>query len=99
MKTIAAKDARSHFSELLDNAESGKSAVVIRNSKPAATIMPPEYAKLAPMIDYIIHELGLSIEMSEDSAILKAFAKAQKDLEQGKITWIRDAKNIKNKRD
>jgi prevent-host-death family protein len=87
MKSIAAKEARDNFSALLDNAERGKSAIVVRNSRPAAAIMPAESARLAPIIDAVMKEFGLSVEMSEDAEILEAYARAKDEMERGEIVW------------
>jgi len=87
VKSLSAKQVREDFDRLLDDAERGKIVLITRNSRPTAVMMPPEYAKLAPIVAAAMKEFGLSIEMSEDAAILVACAFAKEELEHGEIVW------------
>lgn len=87
LKSMPAKEARGRFSELLDDAASGKGTVIYRNSKPAAAVIPPDLADLVPVVQAILFELGESVQLSHDPEILAAYEQAQGELARGEITW------------
>jgi prevent-host-death family protein len=88
VKTVPAKQARENFSGLLDDAESGKGAVVIiRNSKPAAAVVPPEFAEALPLVQAILSDLGLSLEMAQDQEVVRAYQRGLDDIAREDIVW------------
>ena len=82
---IPAKEARAHFAALLDDAEQGRSHVIVRNSRIAAGIVSPEQAKLLPMLEAVLHEMGESLAMAADPVIVAAVRAAEEEAALGHI--------------
>jgi len=82
---ISAKEARANFAALLDDAEQGRSHIVMRNSRIAAGIVSPEQAKLLPMLEAVLHEIGESLAMAVDPVIVAAVRAAEEEAEIGYI--------------
>ena len=88
MKTIPAKEARSNLPALLDDASEGKAVLIMRHSRPAAALMPPEYAEIGPIIFAVVRELGESLILSNGPDVIAAFRDAQLELDRGDISWL-----------
>ena len=71
-KRISFSKARESFRELVDDAESGISHIIMRNRRAVAAVVKPEFALLAPIVREVLLELGESIKMSEDPDIIAA---------------------------
>jgi prevent-host-death family protein len=56
MTTISFYDARTHFSELLDQVAKGKRVLITRRGKPAALLSPPP-AKTKVDVEQVIAEM------------------------------------------
>ena len=87
LKSLPVTEARDQLSKVLDDAESGKGTMIIRNSKETAAVVPAYLARLLPLVHSIISELGESLEMSDDAEILEAFERANADVGPENITW------------
>jgi len=82
---LSAKEARAHFATLLDDAEQGRSHVIVRHSRIAAGIVSPEQAKLLPMLEAVLHDMGESLAMATDPAIVAAVRSAEEEVALGHI--------------
>jgi antitoxin (DNA-binding transcriptional repressor) of toxin-antitoxin stability system len=82
---ISAKEARANFAALLDDAEQGRSHVIIRNSRIAAGIVSPEQVTLLPMLEAVLHEIGESLAMAADPAVVAAVRAAEEEAAIGHI--------------
>lgn len=82
---IPAKEARAHFAALLDDAEQGRSHLIVRNSRVAAGIVSPEQAELLPMLAAVLREMGESLVMAADPAIVAAVRAAEEEAALGHI--------------
>lgn len=87
IKSISAKDARAGLPRILDDAASGQSTMIIRNSKPTAAVVPAQLAELLPLVHSIMKELGESIQLSRDPEVLEAYRRGQTELENQDIEW------------
>ncbi len=87
LNTISAAEARNNFSSVLDAAEGGKGTMIIRNSKQTAAIIPPELARLVPLLEAILRDMGESIKMSEDPEVLEAFRRGMDEIAREEIDW------------
>lgn len=88
IKNVTSTDAREEWSELLDKTQNGNcGALIIRNSREAAALLPPHFAMLLPLVDSILRDLGESLTISEDPEIIAAFERACVDLGREKISW------------
>lgn len=74
-----------NFVALLDDAEQGRSHVIMRNSRIAAGIVSPEQAKILPMFEVVLHEIGESAAMAADPAIVAAVRAAEEEVALGHI--------------
>jgi|ERR1700681_1918542 prevent-host-death family protein len=93
-RKVSANKARAVLSDILDDATRGGTTVIIRHSKPAAAIIPATefetyYNELETyyLVRRLMVELGESIAVSTDRAIVAAVARAQDDIARGKIIW------------
>lgn len=87
IKSISAKDARAGLPRILDDAASGQSTMIIRNSRPTAAVVPAQLAELLPLVHSIMKELGESIQLSRDPEVLEAYRRGQTELENQDIEW------------
>src|SRR5437588_3445568 len=78
LKTVQAKEARANLSALLDEVGKGQARLIIRNSKPAAALVPPEQARWLGYLGEILAEFNESLEMSADEDLI-AQVKAAND--------------------
>ena len=87
VKSISAKDARAGLPRILDDAASGRSTMIIRNSIPTAAVVPAELVEILPLVQSIINDMGESIQLSRDPEILEAFRRGRSELENEDIEW------------
>ena len=61
MRTMSIKEARSHFSQLIDRAEKGETVIITRNGRKSARVVPmPSHAKALPALGEFRADIGLS---------------------------------------
>jgi prevent-host-death family protein len=87
LKTLPAHEARTRFSDVLNDAETGQGTMIIRNSKETAAVIPPQLARLLPIVHDLLCDLGESVEMSQNPDILEAYERGKADLEREDIEW------------
>ncbi len=86
-RTVSASEARTAFPDILNDAARGRTTVIVRHSKPTAAIIPAAELETYYLVRRMMVELGESIAVSTDRAIVAAVAKAQNDIARGKIIW------------
>ena len=87
LKTMSAMEARSKMASVLNDAEEGRATMIIRNSKETAAIVPAHLARLMPLIQDILQDLGESVEMSNDPDVLEQYRRGIADLQREDIEW------------
>lgn len=87
LKTISANEARSKMSSLLNDAEEGRGTMIIRNSKETAAVVPAHVARLMPLVEDILKDLGESLELSNDPDMLEQYRRGLVDLRREDIEW------------
>ncbi|HEX5275168.1 MAG TPA: type II toxin-antitoxin system Phd/YefM family antitoxin [Candidatus Rubrimentiphilum sp.] len=87
LKTVQAKEARANLSELLDRVAEGESRLIIRNSKPAAALVPPEQARWLGYLGEILAEFAESLEISGDQDLVEQVKIANQEVAEGNIVW------------
>ena len=85
--SVPITEARKNIAELISKAEGGKSTLIVRNSKPAAGLVPASIIGMLPAIMTVLRELGQTELMSHDKSIIEAVRKAEEELQRGDITW------------
>jgi prevent-host-death family protein len=66
MRSVGAREANQHFSELLREAESGKDITITRNGKPVARLSPVRAAKISKAREKALRELMALLEKGID---------------------------------
>lgn len=87
LKTMSAGEARSKMASVLDDAEEGRGTMIIRNSKETAAIVPAHLARLMPLVEDLLSDLGESLEMSRDPEALEQYRRGSADLAREDIEW------------
>jgi prevent-host-death family protein len=87
MLAVAAKDARARFSELLDKSARSESVLIIRNSKPAAMLVPHELGRLLPMLQVVLAEVDATLQQSGDQALLAELRSARVAADDNDVSW------------
>jgi prevent-host-death family protein len=86
-RKVSANKARAVLSDILDDATRGGTTVIIRHSKPAAAIIPAAEFETYYLVRRMLVDLGESIAVSTDRAIIDRVATAQNHIAHGKIIW------------
>ena len=60
LKCVSVTEARSNFSDLLDEAVDGVGTMIIRNSREAAALIPAHLARFMPLVEAVLCDLGAS---------------------------------------
>jgi prevent-host-death family protein len=87
LKTVQAKEARAKLSELLDRVAEGESRLIIRNSKPAAALVPPEQARWLGYLGEIQAEFAESLDISNDKDLAAQVKTANEEVAEGNVVW------------
>ncbi len=87
LKSMSVGEARNNMSAVLDDAEEGHGTMIIRNSKETAAVVPAHLARLIPLVDRILRDLGESVEMSRDPEIIERYRRGSDDLTRKDIVW------------
>lgn len=90
LKTMSVMEARSKMASVLDDAEEGRGTMIIRNSKETAAIVPAQFARLMPLVQELLSDLGESIEMSRDPEMLEQFRRGLADQAREDIVWYEE---------
>ena len=89
-RTIAAAVAREQLTGILDDAENGKTTVILRHSKPSAAVVPAADLDVFNLFRRIMREVGETIEMSQDADIIAAIRASQDEINRGEIVWDKE---------
>ena len=89
-RTVAAAVAREQLTDILDDAEQGKTTVILRHSRPSAVVVPAADLDAYNLFRRIMREVGETLDMSRDPSIIAAVREAEKDIERGEIIWDRE---------
>jgi len=89
-RTIAAAVAREQLTGILDDAENGKTTVILRHSKPSAAVVPAADLDVFNLFQRIMREVGETIEMSQDADIIAAVRASQDEMNRGEIVWDKE---------
>ncbi len=87
LKCVSVTEARSNFSDLLDEAVDGVGTMIIRNSREAAALIPAHLARFMPLVEAVLCDLGASVELSHDPEVMEAYRRGLADLEREDIAW------------
>jgi len=86
-RTIAASDAREHFTNILDDAEKGETTLIVRHSRNSAAVVPASDLESFMLFKKILRELNETIELSEDPETIAAVIRAQEQINRGDVVW------------
>lgn len=86
-RKVSATKARATLRDILDAATRGRTTLVIRHARPAAAIIPAAGLETYYPVRRMMVELGESIAVSTDRAIVAEVARAQDDIARDKIFW------------
>jgi prevent-host-death family protein len=86
-RTIAAAVAREQLTDILDDAENGKTTVILRHSRPSAAVVPAADLENYNLFRRIMTEVGETLDISRDPAIIAAVRAAQEEINRGEIVW------------
>jgi antitoxin (DNA-binding transcriptional repressor) of toxin-antitoxin stability system len=86
-RTVSASEARTALPEILDEAEHGRTTVVLRHSRVAAAIIPAGELETYNLVRRILSDLGETIQISRDPEIIAAVHRAQDRINRGEIVW------------
>jgi prevent-host-death family protein len=89
-RTIAAAVAREQLSGILDDAENGKTTVILRHSRPSAAVVPAADLDAFNLFRQIMREVGETLEMSHDEDLIAAVRASQDELNRGEIVWDKE---------
>jgi prevent-host-death family protein len=84
-RTIAVSVAREQITDILDDAEKGNTTLILRHSKPSAAVVPARDLDTFKLFQRVMREVGETLEISRDPAIIAAVAKARDEINRGKI--------------
>jgi PHD/YefM family antitoxin component YafN of YafNO toxin-antitoxin module len=86
-RTIAAAVARDQLTTILDDAENGKTTVILRHSKRAAAVVPAEDLDAYELFRRVMRDVGETLEISRDPEIIAAVKASQDAINRGEISW------------
>jgi len=86
-RTIAAAAAREQLTDILDDAEHGKTTIILRHSRPSAAVVPVADLETFNLFRRIMSEVGETLDMSRDPEIIAAVRAAEIDVDRGEIIW------------
>jgi PHD/YefM family antitoxin component YafN of YafNO toxin-antitoxin module len=86
-RTIAAAVARDQLTSILDDAENGKTTVILRHSKRSAAVVPAEDLDTYELFRRVMREVGETLELSHDPQIIAAVHASQNAINRGEIIW------------
>jgi len=89
IKIVGAKAARESLPALLDEVAKGHASLIVRNSKPAALLLPPDMEALLGIVEAVLRETGESIAISRDSEIIDAVRAGEAEIAAGKYVTER----------
>ena len=89
-RTIAAAVAREQLTGILDDAENGKTTVILRHSRPSAAVVPAADLEAFNLFRRIMREVGETLEMSHDEDLIAAVRASQDELNRGEIVWDKE---------
>jgi prevent-host-death family protein len=86
-RTIAAAVARERLTEILDDAELGKTTIILRHSRPSAAVVPVADLETFNLFRRLMREVGETLELSRDPGVIAAVREAEKDIKRGDVIW------------
>lgn len=86
-RTIAAAVARDQLPGILDDAEQGRTTLILRHSRPSAAVVPAADLETFQIFCRVMREVGESLDVSRDPAIIAAVRESQDAINHGQITW------------
>ena len=88
--TIAAAVAREQLTGILDDAENGKTTVILRHSRPSAAVVPAADLDAFNLFRQMMREVGETLEMSHDADLIAAVRLSQAEMTRGEIVWDKE---------
>jgi len=86
-RTIAATAARGQLNGILDDAEKGKTTVILRHSRPSAAVVPANDLEAFRVFQKVMREVGETLQLSRDPEIVEAVKRSQDAINRGEIIW------------
>jgi PHD/YefM family antitoxin component YafN of YafNO toxin-antitoxin module len=86
-RTIAAAVARDNLTAILDDAELGRTTLILRHSRPSAAVVPAAELETYRLFRRVMREVGESLEVSRDPEIVAAVRASEDALKRGRIIW------------
>ena len=90
-RTIAATAARGQLNGILDDAEKGKTTVILRHSRPSAAVVPANDLEAFRVFQKVMREVGETLQLSRDPEIVEAVKRSQDAINRGEIIWDDEA--------
>jgi prevent-host-death family protein len=89
-RTIAASVARDNLTGILDDAERGRTTLILRHSRPSAAVVPASDLEAYRLFRRVMREVGETLDVSRDPAIVSAVRASQAAIDRGEIIWDDD---------
>lgn len=86
-RTIAATAARGQLNGILDDAEKGKTTLILRHSRPSAAVVPANDLDAFQIFQRVMREIGETLQLSRDPEIVEAVKRSQEAINRGEIIW------------
>jgi len=86
-RTIAATAARGQLNGILDDAEKGKTTLILRHSRPSAAVVPAKDLDAFQIFQRVMREIGETLQLSRDPEIVEAVKRSQEAINRGEVIW------------
>ena len=86
-RTIAAAVARDNLTGILDDAEQGRTTLILRHSRPSAAVVPAADLGAFQLFRRVMREVGETLDVSRDPKIIAAVRESQDAINRGEIIW------------
>ena len=86
-RTIAAAVAREGLAGILDDAEHGRTTLILRHSRPSAAVVPATDLDVYRFFRRVMREVGETLEVSRNPEIIATVRAAQIAVNRGEIIW------------
>jgi hypothetical protein len=90
-RTIAAAVARDNLTSIRDDAEHGRTTLILRHSRPSAAVVPAADLEVFQLFRRVMREVGETLDVTRDPEIIAAVRASQDAVDRGGIIWDDEA--------